>query len=313
MKTLPLLCVVVLTAASPLVISKFARPSASDSAAAAQKFLDSLDEEQRAAANLEFGDPKRQTWHFVPGMYPGVLFQDLNLEQKQLMHGLLHTVLSSAGYHKTTTIMQLEDVLREISEARGRAAPTRDAGRYSLAVFGAPGGDDPWGFRLQGHHISWNFSSANNEIISTTPAFLGSNPAEIREGPYAGLRALPEEEDIARALLGSLSPEQEMRAILQLDVPTDILWNPDREKDILGTPKGLPYSAMSESQRVLLERLVETYVHNLQRDIADAQLAGIRAAGLDGIHFAWIGAKEKGRGHYYRIHGPTFAIEYDNT
>jgi hypothetical protein len=127
------------------------------------------------------------------------------------------------------------------------------------------------------------------------------------------MRALPEEEDVARALLGSLSPAQAKRAVLELDVPADILWNPDREKDILGSPKGLPYADMNETQRSLLQRLVETYVRNLQHEIADAQLAGIRAAGLDQIHFAWIGATQKGSGHYYRIHGPTFAIEYDNT
>jgi hypothetical protein len=47
--------------------------------------------------------------------------------------------------------------------------------------------------------------------------------------------------------------------------------------------------------------------------LADAQLRQIHEAGLDKIHFAWAGGLEPGQAHYYRLHGPTVLIEYDNT
>jgi hypothetical protein len=60
-------------------------------------------------------------------------------------------------------------------------------------------------------------------------------------------------------------------------------------------------------------RLVMEYVGNMEASIADAQLAKIRQAGIGELHFAWAGSTEPGEGHYYRIHGPTVLIEYDNT
>ena len=50
-----------------------------------------------------------------------------------------------------------------------------------------------------------------------------------------------------------------------------------------------------------------------QRLIGDNAIAKIMAAGWDKVHFAWAGGLEKGQGHYYRIQGPTFLVEYDNT
>ncbi len=31
------------------------------------------------------------------------------------------------------------------------------------------------------------------------------------------------------------------------------------------------------------------------------------------MRFAWAGPEQRGEGHYYRVAGPTFLIEYDNT
>ena len=285
-------------------------------AARATEFLSSLSEEQRKKACFPYADKERVNWHFVPRIYPGVPLQDLSADQKRLVHRLLQAALSGAGYHKTTTIMQLEDVLRQLAEARGRKAPHRDPGRYSLAFFGVPGkpgAKDAWALRLQGHHISWNFSSVDNRIVATTPAFLGANPAEVMTGPHAGLRALPDEEDLARELLATLTAEQEKVVILADRAPKDVLCGPGRKKEILGEPKGLTHAAMEKNQQTLLEHLIQTYVHNLKRDLARAQWSKIQAAGLGKVHFAWMGSKRRGVGHYYRIHGPTFAIEYDNT
>ena len=39
----------------------------------------------------------------------------------------------------------------------------------------------------------------------------------------------------------------------------------------------------------------------------------LQASGIDGIRFAWAGGMERGQPHYYRLQGPTFLVEYDNT
>ncbi|MCA8971990.1 MAG: DUF3500 domain-containing protein [Planctomycetes bacterium] len=276
-----------------------------------EALLASFDEAQRAKATFPFADAERRQWHFVPNVYPGVQLNELSVAQKCLVHRLLISVLSASGYHKTTTIVRLEDTLRDIAEAAGRKDPRRDPGRYSIAVFGEPSGDGGWGVRLQGHHVSWNFTTVDRETVLATPAFLGANPAEVRTGMHAGLRALPEEEDLGFELLGTLSETQKKTARLADTAPPDVVWGPGKTRESLGAPRGLAWTAMDERQRELLWRLIRVYLQNLE----DWETAATKLldAGRNEIHFAWMGATERGAGHYYRIQGPTFAIEYDNT
>lgn len=48
-------------------------------------------------------------------------------------------------------------------------------------------------------------------------------------------------------------------------------------------------------------------------DIAAERWRRIEEAGFDQVGFAWAGAAERGRPHYYRVQGPSFLVEYDNT
>ena len=70
---------------------------------------------------------------------------------------------------------------------------------------------------------------------------------------------------------------------------------------------------MTPAQRGLLERLIGEYAHNLRHELAEQELDRIRSADMGKVRFAWAGTLEVGRPHYYRITGPTFVIEYDNT
>lgn len=280
---------------------------------AVRGFLASLDPAQRQSAVLPFDDAERLRWHFVPGQYPGVALGALTPAQKDLVHALLRSSLSSSGYLKTTSIVRLELVLRELAEAAGQQAAHRDPERYSVAVFGEPAADRPWGWRLQGHHVSLNFCGVKGDVVATTPAFLGANPHVVRQGPLAGLRVLGAEEDLARTLLQSLTDEQRIRAILDVQAPADVILGPTRAATFLGEPKGLAAADLTAVQRELLWRIVREYVENLRPEFASQQLERIRAAGVERIAFAWAGAAEVGKPHYYRLHGPTFVIEYDNT
>lgn len=282
-------------------------------AGAARRFLESLDEGQRKKAALAFDDGERLRWRFVPGQYPGVQLGELTSAQKDLAHALLRCSLSSAGYLKTTSIVRLELVLRELAQQKGQQAAHRDPERYSIAVFGTPSAEAPWGWRFQGHHVSLNFCGLKGDLVATTPAFLGANPHVVREGPFAGLRVLGAEEDLARALLAQLDEGQKKSALLDVKAPADVILGPDRAATFLGEPKGLLAAAMSEGQKELLWQLVREYVENLKPEFARQQLERIRNAGVEKIAFAWAGSMDPGKPHYYRLHGPTFVVEYDNT
>jgi hypothetical protein len=220
---------------------------------------------------------------------------------------LLHAATSSQGYLKATGVMHLEGVLAVLEGSPDR----RDPENYHFWVFGTPSPDGPWGWRFEGHHVSLNFTSADGVTVST-PSFIGANPARVPSGPFAGWRLLAGEEDLARALVRSLDDGQRDRAIISATAPRDIITGNDRRASLERT-EGLPFAAMTGPQRELLLRLLAEYVDNADPAIARPRLARIQEVGLDRLHFAWAGGLEPGDPHYYRIHGPTILIEYDNT
>lgn len=277
--------------------------------AAAQLFLASLDEAGRAKAVISLDSDERFNWNYVPMARQGLPLKEMTLEQRRAAHDMLRTILSSRGYLKATSIMQLEEILMilENDNPPGR----RDRELYYFSIFGAPSATEPWGWRLEGHHLSLNYTSTADEL-SVTPSFFGSNPAEVRTGPMAGLRVLGAEEDIARMLVSSLDPAQRARAIIMERAPNDLVTTNSRRVD-LGNPAGLPASEMTDAQRGILMTLIEEYAHNLRPELAEAHLQRIREAGVERLHFAWAGRIERGQPHYYRVHGPNVLFEYDNT
>lgn len=277
---------------------------------AATKFLATLDAGQRAKAALDFASAERATWGFVPNEYPGLGVRDMSVVQRRAAHDLLRAVASQAGYLTVTSVMALDDLLRQLEERGGKAAPHRDAERYYLAVFGDPAAAQPWAFRLQGHHVSVNCSvDPPRGAVSATPLFLGTNPAEVRDGAKAGSRVLGDVEDLGFALLHSLDATQRERALLPGAVPADVVLGPARADDSLGEPAGLPAAQLNPEQLARLRELVARVVDRLRPELAAAELARVRVAEL---HFAWCGAQQPGAAHYFRLHGRDFVFEYDN-
>jgi hypothetical protein len=274
---------------------------------AARAFLAKLRPDLRAQALLPLDDPDRANWRYVPGRRRGVNLKEMNASERAAAHLLLRAGSSARGYEKAAGVIELEGILREL-ETFGWF---RDPELYWLTIFGAPSDGASWGWRFEGHHVSLNFASTRSEIVLSTPAFLGANPARVPSGPRAGWRLLPTEEDLARRLLASLAPGQRARALLSEGAPADIVMGPGRR--IPPQPAGLPASELNASQRETLLSLVAEYVRNARAEIADARWKKIEAAGVEKIRFAWAGSAALGSGHYYRLQGPTFLIEYDNT
>jgi hypothetical protein len=204
--------------------------------------------------------------------------------------------------------MSLEDVLRILENDNGER---RNPEKYYFSIFGEPGEKTAWAFRIEGHHISQNFTAVNGHVIAG-PSFFGANPAEVRQGPRKGLRALGREEDLARDLLQALSPEQKKVVIVDATAYPDILTAASRKAALNGQPSGLAVAKMSTQQRAKLEALVSEYVHDVPDDIAQSRAEQAQRE-ADKMYFAWAGVEQKGGPHYYRIQAPSFLIEYDNT
>jgi hypothetical protein len=187
----------------------------------------------------------------------------------------------------------------------------RDPELYYFTVFGEPSARGPWSWRYEGHHASLNWTIVDGALAASTPQFLGANPADVLEGPRKGTRALAAEEDLGRALVKSLSPARRAQAVVSDTAPRDILTGNSRQAAVQDD-KGIAYRDLTAEQQGLLLSLIQEYASAHPVAVAQARLARVKA-GLDGVKFAWMGGLEKRQGHYYRIQGPTFLVEYDNT
>ena len=292
-------------------------------AAAAQKFAATLNADQKAKALYpDLKAEARQQWHFIPSEMvkfgrKGVPFLDLKEDQRKLALALLRTGLSDGGYAKATNIMSLEAVLKEIEKPGGKV--DRNPIKYFVSIYGTPDPKGTWGWRFEGHHMSLCFTIVEGKAISSSPTFMGTNPAEVREGSRKGVRVLGREEDLARQLVKSLTSEQSSVAIFDQTAPKEIITAaapgldgpPAKVKPL--TPAGLAFTKLTPSQQEQLKQIVDEFALRIRRDLAKGDLAKIEKSGWDKVHFAWAGGTERGQGHYYRVQGQTFLIEYDNT
>ena len=287
----------------------------SEMAQAALALWSALTPQQQRQARFEFDNPERQNWHAIPRPRKGLPIAEMTPAQRNLAWALLTTGMSHRGFTKAQQIISLEEVLRQL-EAGRPSASVRDPELYFLTLFGTPGPKGAWGWRFEGHHLSVNFTVVDGKGITGAPTFLGSNPYVVRDGPRKGLRIMAAEDDLGRSLVLSLSEPQRRKAIVSPEAPGDIVTFGARKVDMskvgaLG--QGIRASELTPGQRDMLWSLIEEYARWHRPEIADAELRRIDVAGFDKVTFLWAGGTGPDVGRYYRIVGPTFLIEYDNT
>lgn len=288
---------------------------AQDLARKADSFLNSLSPELRSKTLFTLNDPERYNMNYVPIVRKGPTFHDFSEKQKESAIELLKASLSREGYRKTSEIMELENVLRVIENNRNKkpdGTPLRDPLDYHFTIFGNPSEDTFWGWRFEGHHLSLNFTSKNNQIISSTPSFFGTNPGIVREEGFDKKEVLKLETALGFLLVNSLTEDQRQAVIFSEEAPADIITRNNREVQNI-EPRGISYDKLTEDQKELFMKLLNVYINNYQLGFAKTLRAKIEKAGIDNLSFAWAGSLEPGKGHYYRIQGPMLLIEYDNT
>jgi|TARA_Y100000994_G_C15693095_1_gene442323 hypothetical protein len=262
--------------------------------------------------SLSIMDEARLDWSYWPRPRVGLTLGEMTSSQRTMVHDLLNTALTSMGYLKVIHIMQLEEVLN-VQENIGLP---RGNEQYWLTFFGTPSMEEHWGWRFEGHHVSLNIWVSPAGGIRVTPTFFGADPAEIRGGALAGFRPHSVVEDLGRDLILSLSEEDREVAILSDNAPMEILATPIfKARDDWETwrqtlqPEGVSVADLSGTQRHIVQRILNEVVTAYRPEISAAYLKTIQ---IDELSFAWMGSRERGGPHYYRLQGTDFVFEYDN-
>lgn len=289
-------------------------PTAAKMKDAADKFLATLNAEQKTKAAFPFDAQQRTVWFFTPqqdkqknSTRKGLRLDSMTAEQRKAAMDLLKSGLSSKGYEQATTIMSLEALLKELEGTTG--AMVRNPEWYFVSIFGEPSSTGPWTWRFEGHHLSVNVTLDKGEVVDATPVLFGANPAIVKSGPRKDLRTLPEIEDAARELIKSLSDEQNKTA--KQAKPFAEIREGFAEANV-GEPVGIPAAKLTEPQRATLRKLLQAYADRMPPDVATAEMQRAKDAGLEKLHFAYSGSPVVGEGYTYRVYGPTFVVEFIN-
>ncbi len=281
-------------------------PSPARTATAAADFLAILDPAQKTKANLPFDGGERENFHFTPRDRAGLPLKEMTDAQRDAAMKLLDSALSEKAKLKITQIMTLEGVLAEIEKDPVK----RDPGKYAVIIFGTPGDSKGWGWRFEGHHLSFNITLVGDKT-SVTPSFLGSNPGEVREGNHKGLRVLAAEEDLARTLVTTLLAAGKPEVMFGDKPPGEIITAENRTATAL-EPVGVLASDMTETQRTALLTLIAEYTGRYRSEVTATDMDQIKAAGIGKVRFGWAGGTSPGEAYYYRVQGPTFIMEAAN-
>lgn len=280
---------------------------------AAEKLLGALDAKQKGVATFSFDDKERYRWFFTPqqkakkATRKGLPMADMTEKQQELTRELLRTGTSEAGFKKATTVMSLESILADLEKKGGIV---RDPTWYFVSIFGTPSKTGKWGWRIEGHHMSLNFTLEGGKVVSATPFMFGANPAEVKAGKHKGTVPLPESMQPFRDLLAALDEDGRKMALQPKSFPEI---KEAEATPTVGPPVGLPAAKMSEAQKKLLWTLIEGYANRMPAEVAAYELAAIKKEGVDKVHFAYGGGDgTPGKPYTYRVQGPTFVIEFLN-
>jgi len=334
-KIFRLLAVAATIFVSALAASRLTQPE-SLMVATANRFIESLTPEQRVNTLFEVDSKERLKWHYFPERgfrqeyghdRRGIMFKEMDPKQRHLANALMASGLSQIGFIKAATVMSIEEIVRVIeADTTGH----RDAERFHFSIFGKPSATGVWAWRVEGHHIAFNFTMKEGKVISSSPTFFGANPNEVPIGPHKGMRVLDREEDLARELVNSLDPGQRKKAIFDKQAPYDILTMATVRAQLEGSPNGLTAAEMTSGQRALLMEVIAEYANNMAPPLSEKRMEQARRAPGDRLFFAWAGRTDRPvlrpveigkpttgnrdpEGVYYRVQSPDFLIEYDNT
>jgi hypothetical protein len=288
---------------------------------AANDFLATLSNAERAKVTFAFNSPQRTGWSNLPtGVFQrnGLRLGDLTQRQRSAALGLVASALSTEGYHKITEIMNGDEVLKNAGggQTGGRQGAPGGRGQrgggvqfgldeYYIALLGSPSTTSPWMLQFGGHHLAINVTMAGTSSV-LTPSLPAAQPARYTMNGQT-IRPLGKENDKGFTLINALDAAQQKQAILNYQV-TDLVLGPGEDGKVT-QPEGIVGSALNANQQSMLLDLAHEWVGILNVEAANAKMAELKA-NLPRTYFAWSGATKNGGLAYFRIQGPTVIIEY---
>ena len=278
--------------------------------APATAFLKSLDAKQLEQAHFRMEDSSRYNWHFVPPTQAprdGLPLLAMTAVQQEKCLALLKAFLSEQGYAKAMGIMSLEDILKVLEPDNSARIP----GNYFVTIYGDPAANKVWAWKFSGHHLALNYTVVDGKL-ACSPFFFGSNPDIVKEGPRKGEQILKDEEDLGFRLVNGLDKDQLSKAMIAPTAFNDIQTSNAPHAPAL-KEEGIEGSALRTDQLMITKQLIQTYLSSMVPWLAEARMKRILDEDLRTVRFAWAGGRVAGEGHYYRIQGKSFLIEFDNT
>lgn len=273
-------------------------------AAAAKKFLATLDEGQRGKVVFDFKDTaQRKRWSNLPTSFvkrAGLRMGDLTAAQHEAVLAVLQAALSPQGYEKVLQIVEGDEALKI---STGEKMFGHD--EYYVSFLGQPSTTEPWMIQFGGHHLAINLTLVG-EQGTLAPSHTAAQPA-IYEFEGKTVRPLGRETDKAFALMGSLDEAQRHQAILGFQM-RDLVLGPGRDGQTI-QPEGIKGSALTGKQRDLLLDLAGEWTGIMPDVLAKAKMEEMKR-NIAETWFAWSGPTDKGSAAYFRIQGPTIIIEY---
>jgi len=276
---------------------------------AANAFLSTLDQKQRASVLFAFDDEQqRALWSNLPVAMVrrgGLGMGELSPTQRSAALALVSSALSPRGFEKVQQIIEGDEVLKT-NEGNN---PMFGKDLYYISILGTPSATAAWMLQFGGHHLALNITIAGEQGI-LTPTLTGAQPA-LYTVKGKTVRPLGQESDRALALLSALDETQRRQAVLPYRV-ADLVLGPGQDGKTI-QPEGLKASAMNDQQRAMLLDLISQWSGIVHESAAAARMAEIKA-GLGETWFAWSGPTTAMPGRnitaYYRIQGPNLVIEY---
>lgn len=287
---------------------------------AATAFLSLLEPDVRAKLTFPLRASEWRMWCNVHMNFyrHGVMLEDLPMSHREAFLRLLEVTLSARGYRQARDIMRLNELLSEVSGSPDEFGEWP----YFVSFFGAPSDSEPWGFQYEGHHLSVNVVVIGDELV-TTPLFMGSEPCAVREGRFAGISVMGDEQRSGLTLMRSLDPVQQATALQYASIMPDQIprhlqhfidgrMQAGAFKDNVVLPYcGVRADGFSDRQRRLLRDTIATYVGWTNEPHAAVKMRDVDAT-LDETWFSWMGGTGPEDPFYYRVHSPVVLIEFDH-
>jgi hypothetical protein len=280
--------------------------------AAARAALRALPDSTRTGATFSFDSTERSNWFYVPIERKGVTLARMTAEARARVDSLLLSDSAQAASPRRRASCATRPSCTtsrrpvHLPHAASCAIPTCTISACSASRTPRPLGDGASRVTIFGELHGMGSTAP---IVS--PVFFGANPAKVPAGPHAGLRILAAEEDLARELVKMLDARQRAVAVFSDTALVEIETRNDPKARALKS-EGLRAADMTAAQRAQFRRLLDHYAGRVSATARAHALRDVEEGGFGELRFAWAGGTDVGQAHYYRIHGPTILVEYDN-